>query len=346
MPDSEPNRARWTQPIVLGPNQPLERAYRGGAGIARFRGTPQPSEFTPEDFVGSTTEVYAGGGVGLTLLPNGRLLRDEVQSDPVAFLGEEHVRRFGASLELLVKLLHTAERLFVHFHPDADFSRAHLNRDRGKTEAWVIVDTDGDGYAHLGFSRDVSDVELERWVTHQDVPDMLGAMNRVAVRPGDTLFVPARMPHSIGPGILLVELQEPTDVSVLLEFADFGITLDAALFGLDPGTALAGLDSRAWQAEQMNQLVAHDARTDEAVEPLFGRQADDVFRADRYRPRGTVGLDAGFSILVVLNGTGTLSFEEGSIDLARGMTLLVPFAVAGARLIGDVEVIRCRPPRG
>ncbi|MDQ1570977.1 MAG: mannose-6-phosphate isomerase [Actinomycetota bacterium] len=336
--------SRWGEPIVLGPNQPLERPYRGGAGIARLRNTPQPSLFSPEDFVGSTTEIYAGGGIGLTMLADGTTLREAVERDPIAFLGADHVKRYGSSIELLVKLLHTAERLFVHFHPDAEFSRAHLHRDRGKTEAWVIVDTEGDGYAHLGFSRDVSEAEVERWVTGQDVPDMLGAMNRVALAAGDTLFVPARLPHSIGPGITLVELQEPVDVSVLLEFADFGLTQAEALFDLAPGTALSGLDRRGWAAEQLSALVADAPGDDTAVAPLFGRQADGLFRADRYRPRGTVELEAGFSILVVLDGTGTLSYEGGSLALTRGSTVLVPFAVGRSELSGDVEVIRCRPP--
>ena len=48
-------------PIVLGPNQP-ERFYRGGAGIARFRGTPQPSEYVPEDWVASATEIFGQPG--------------------------------------------------------------------------------------------------------------------------------------------------------------------------------------------------------------------------------------------------------------------------------------------
>ncbi|MGH1549491.1 hypothetical protein ACRAWB_10090 [Leifsonia poae] len=114
-------------PLLLGPNQPLDRPYRGGAGIARFRGTEQPGPFTPEDFVGSTTEVFAGGGVGLTVLPDGTTLREAVAADPVRFLGEEHVRFYGPRTMLLVKLLDTAERLFVHYHPDDAFAAAHLN---------------------------------------------------------------------------------------------------------------------------------------------------------------------------------------------------------------------------
>ena len=69
----------------------------------------------------------------------------------------------------------------------------------------------------LGFARAVSEDELARWVEEQDADAMLAALNRVPVSAGDEIFVPAGMPHAIGGGILLLELQEPSDLSLLLE---------------------------------------------------------------------------------------------------------------------------------
>src|ERR671922_204086 len=92
-------------PLLLPPNL-LRRFYRGGKRIAAFRGTT---------------------------------VRDAVAADPVAFLGPEHVERFGADTRLLVKLLDAGERLPVHFHPDDEFARRH-GFAHGKTEAWLMVD--------------------------------------------------------------------------------------------------------------------------------------------------------------------------------------------------------------
>lgn len=208
-------------PIPLGPNQP-DRPYLGGAGIAALRGLPPEDAYRPEDFVGSVTEVFAGGGTGLSRLADGRLLRDVIDAEPERFLGAAHLARFGTSTELLVKLLDTGERLFVHLHPDADFAKRELDLEHGKTEAWIIVATravgeePADPYALVGFTREVSAEEVERWVEEQDTVGMQAAMHRLELAPGDTLFVPAGLPHAIGPGVTLVELQEPTDLSVLL----------------------------------------------------------------------------------------------------------------------------------
>ncbi|MGN6763342.1 MAG: class I mannose-6-phosphate isomerase, partial [Leifsonia sp.] len=239
-------------PVLLGPNQPLDRPYRGGAGIARFRGTPQPSPFTPEDFVGSTTEVFAGGGVGLTVLPDGRTLRDAVAADPVFFLGAHHVERFGARTMLLVKLLDTAERLFVHYHPDDAFAARHLASPLGKTEAWAVIEAEPDAYAALGFRRPVASLEVEAWWAGQDADAMLAAMNRVPLAAGDTLLVPAGLAHAIGPGVTLVELQQPTDLSILLERRS--LPEADALLGLDLSTAIGGLVREVTPEERIHAL--------------------------------------------------------------------------------------------
>ena len=121
-------------PIVLGPNQPAH-FYLGGAGIARFRGIPQPSEYSPEDWIGSTTSMFSRPGVGLTRLPDGSTLKSAIAAAPEEFLGPDHVARFGADPALLVKMLDTGQRLLVHFHPDRDFAGRHLGSRYGKTEA-------------------------------------------------------------------------------------------------------------------------------------------------------------------------------------------------------------------
>jgi mannose-6-phosphate isomerase len=324
--------------LLLGPNQPLDRPYRGGAGIARFRGTPQPSPFTPEDFVASTTEIFAGGGVGLTVLPDGRTLRDAVDADPVAYLGEEHVGRFGARTMLLVKLLDTAERLFVHYHPDDAFAARHLRSPLGKTEAWAVVEAADDAYAALGFRRPVERAEVHAWWDGQDTDAMLDAMNRVPLSAGDTLLVPAGLAHAIGPGITLVELQQPTDLSVLLERRS--LTKAEALLGLDLDTAIDGLVTDATPEERIAAL-----RGRRGEETLFPADADPFFSGERLRVSGTRELEPAFSVLVVLDGAGTLESAAGSLPLRRGSTVLTAFGDGPVAVSGDVELLRCRPPR-
>lgn len=359
-------------PVVLGPNRPAERPYLGGEGILRFRHLPASTdpgaERMPEDFVASVTEVFAGGGVGLTTLENGTLLRDAIAADPVGYLGDEHVRAFGADPRLLVKLLDTRERLFVHYHPTSPFARDVLARDYGKTEAWIVVSCDGPGHAYLGFVRDVGEQELLGWFERQDVQAMLAAMHRVELAPGDTLYVPAGMPHSIGPGVTLVELQQPVDLSILVEYQGRpGLDRDAALLGLDPTVALSDLDRSAVAPTRIEELSSSrperalrggsvsdgpgaDGPGADASSPaarsteLFPVEADACFRAERVVVRTLSTFAPAFSVLVVLEEEGELEWSDGVVPLSAGGTVLVPHGVGETTVHGAVTLLRCRPP--
>ncbi|WP_243063706.1 class I mannose-6-phosphate isomerase [Humibacter sp. RRB41] len=338
-------------PVLLAPNRPPARPYRGGVGIERFRGIDPESDrgavWMPEDFVASTTEVFAGGGVGLTTLENGTTLRDAVAADPNLYLGGDHIAAFGADPMLLVKLLDTRERLFVHYHPSTSFARDVLAHASGKTEAWIIVATDGPGYAYLGFSRPVSETEVLRWYATHDVDGMLAAMNRVQLAPGDTLFVPAGMPHSIGEGITLVELQQPVDLSIILERNGFPIADADALLGLDAATAFSDLDRDVVSRDRLSELSSRrTTRTtgDAQTTPLFPTEADAFFRADRIDSHGSITLEPDYSVLVVLDGDGELQWVDETLPLTAGATVLVPFGAGETVVRGTVAVLRCRPP--
>ncbi|MBW4716513.1 class I mannose-6-phosphate isomerase [Saccharothrix obliqua] len=323
-------------PVLLPANQPAQ-FYRGGAAIADLRGDPA-ADAGPEDWVASTTTLFGRGEAGLTRLPDGRWLRDAVRADPVAWLGDAHVAEFGADTALLVKLLDAGQRLPVHCHPSNAFAAEHLACRHGKTEAWVVVATTGPApTVHLGFREDVSPAAVARWVSTQDSAAMLAALNSAVVEPGDAVLVPAGVPHSIGEGVFIVELQQPTDFSVTLEWAGFLPDPDAWHLGLGLDTALGCVDPRA---HRVGDLLT---RTGSRVAPSVGllpAAADPFFRADRLHVSGSYVLDPSFAVLVVLAGSGAL----GDLPLRRGSTVVVPHAAGGVVLTGDLVAVRCRPP--
>lgn len=237
----------------LGPNRPPERFYRGGRAIAAFRGEPPAAEREPEDWIGSVTTVRGEAELGLTRLPDGRLLRDAVAEDPVSWLGAEHAARWGADVRLLVKLLDAGQRLPVHAHPDDGFAGRHLGCRHGKAEAWYILEG---GTVHVGLTQEVSVDELADLVRSQDVDALLGLLHAVRVEPGDVVWVPPGELHAIGEGVFLLELQQPEDLSILLEWEGFAI--DGAAeghLGLGFDRALAAVNRGARRVEELAELV-------------------------------------------------------------------------------------------
>jgi mannose-6-phosphate isomerase len=317
-------------PLTLPPNV-LRHFYAGGERIAALRGLA-PREHTPEEWIGAVNTTFDGSR-GLSALPDGTLVRDAIRADPEAFLGAEHVARFGADPALLVKLLDAGQRLPVHFHPGREFAARELGLAHGKTEAWLIVEADPGASVWVGFSRDVGLDEVRGWMAAQDSAALLAVMHELPVAAGDAIFVPAGTPHAIGAGILMVEVQEPTDLSVLLEWDGFELSEEDGHLGLGWDTALQALDLAAWDESRVGAL-----RGPGPGRSLLPAAADPWFRAEA--ARGGDELDAGFSILVGIEGSG----ELGGVPLSRGSALLVPHAAGPLIVAGDVEAIRCRPP--
>jgi mannose-6-phosphate isomerase len=339
-------------PFVLGSNQ-VHRFYLGGAAISEFRGTESTDDHAPEDWVGSATSVFGSDRDGLSILPDGRTLKEAFASEPEALLGVRHVDRFGADPGLLVKLLDAGERLPIHCHPGRDFSRRHLDCPWGKTEAWVIVSVrSAEPVVHLGFRHDVDRPALDRWVAGQEFAAMLAAMHRIPVAPGDAVLVPAGVPHAIGEGVFLVELQEPTDLSVLLEWEGFDIDGPSeGHMGLGIDVALGCVDRTGWGEEGLARLrgtPCNGAELRPGVWTALPPESDPFFRSEIIRPEDTPAssspLPAQFSILVVTHGRGRLEHAAGIISLERGATVLVPFAAGDCIVAGPLEVVRCMPP--
>ena len=274
------------KPLALPPNL-LRHFYAGGARIAALRGLDPEDDHTPEEWIGSVTTTFDGTR-GLSRLADGRLVRDAVAAEPDAFLGAAHVARHGADPGLLVKLLDAGQRLPVHFHPGRAFAQARARRSRTARPRRGSSSRPSPAPACTSAYAAVEPATVRGWMRDQDSAAMLAAMHELPVAAGDAIFVPAGTPHAIGAGILLVELQEPTDLSVLLEWDGFELTEDEGHLELGWDTALRALDATAWDSGRLAALTA--AGRGGSLLPV---QADPYFRAERVR--GGDQLDAGFS---------------------------------------------------
>jgi mannose-6-phosphate isomerase len=286
------------------------RFYRGGALIDRLRGEPPRDNEYPEDWIGSVVAASNPGRdepfAGLSRLEDGRLLRDAIEERP----------GYWGAPRLLVKLLDPVERLPVHAHPDRAFARTQLGSDYGKTEAWIFVDArNGESDAWLGLREPIEPAVYREWIERQDTAALLDSLNHVRVKPGDVLYVPAGVPHAIGGGALIVELQEPTDFSIICEWQGFPISPDDAHLGL-------GWD-RAVEALRLD-----------AFAPSFGLppEAAEFFSVDdRAEPAGR------FAVLLVLEGDGEIDGHRAR----AGDAFVMAAAADSLDVRGELRVLRC-----
>jgi mannose-6-phosphate isomerase len=338
-------------PLRLAAN-PVQHFYRGGARIAQLRGFTPTSDHQPEEWVAATVSRFAEDRTGLAVTDDGQLLRDLVGTDPDRWLGADAAatpRAGVADTGLLLKLLDAGQRLPVHAHPDRAFATRHLGCPYGKTEAWYVLDAEPGAAVHLGWSDDVDRDEVAHRREAQDSTWMLARMNRVPVRPGDGILVPAGQVHAIGEGVFVIEAQEPTDFSIVLEWSVTTSGREDSHLGLGFDAAMAAVSHRALGPDSLAALCRHTEPTATAIaaQPCLPDEADPFFRLEVLAPgeASSAPVRAGFAAVIVLDGEGSIAGDAGDLPVRRGDLLAVPAAFGDWRARG-VRLVVARPGLG
>jgi mannose-6-phosphate isomerase len=352
--------------LIAFPQNRVWRSYPGGRILDELAGldNPRDSHF-PEDWIGSVTHARNPGlqtghkGISAACI-NGREMpfTDLIALDPAYFLGDRHVARFGPQPMVLVKLLDSAVRLQLQAHPTAEFARAHLDSNSGKAEAYYILSVRDDfdqAFVYLGFQRPPSRAELKRCVLEQDIEAMEGFFDRIAVQPGDMLFIPGGLPHAIGGGLFMVEIMEPSDLVVRFEFERNGYTLPESERYMNRGLdfCLDFVDFGARSESTVRREHMFKPRTEEAYgngshrQALIGTGTTPCFQVKKSVINGVVTREeSSFYIGVVTQGACTLQTGTETIELARYDKFFCP-AGLGAYTIESqqgVQILECFPP--
>jgi mannose-6-phosphate isomerase len=330
------------KPLRLSPNL-IDHFYRGGAKIAALRGLGSAGERQPEEWIAATIGRFGSGDVGLASTVDGELLRDLVAADPAGWVGSAAGRFSLGDTGMLVKLLDAGQRLPVHVHPDRGFARRHLGCPYGKTEAWLVLDADPGSAVYLGWREDVEPDELAARRDAQDGAWMLERMHRIVVSRGDGILVPAGTVHAIGEGVFVLEAQEPTDFSILLEWSVTTETRDGSHLGLGFDTAMGAVAHHRLDEAARDGLVSHVDLDGPGPASCLVEAADPFFRVDLVGAGAQVS--AGFAAFIALDGPGAVRGPGGSVELSDGQAWAVPAGFGSWTVTGDARLLVARPGR-
>jgi mannose-6-phosphate isomerase len=140
--------------------------------------------------------------------------------------------------------------------------------------------------------------------------------------------------------MLLLELQEPSDLSILLEWQGFDLADSSRSLGLDWDVALAAVDLEAVSAERLATLVTGAPSNGTGLLPAEARS---FFRATRVTSADG-RQEAGYAVLVGISGSGTIECDAGGpIAVRGGMTIVVPASSGSWQVSGDVALVACKP---
>ncbi len=136
----------------------------------------------------------------------GQTLNQAIQKYPKEITGNEN---FSLPYPLLIKFLDARDILSVQVHPDEQTCK-QMARGEPKTECWYIIAAEPGAVIYKGLKKGVTRTQFARAIKHGSVDELL---QQVPVKPGQCHFLPAGTAHSIGPGLLIAEIQTPSDTT-------------------------------------------------------------------------------------------------------------------------------------
>ncbi|MCM3764170.1 type I phosphomannose isomerase catalytic subunit [Neobacillus niacini] len=335
-----------SRPIKLTPAKSW-RTYLGGKLIDELHGAENPldSHF-PEEWmisvVSSRTIGREDDGLSKLDIPNADItLKEIIQENPSEFLGKKHVERFGDQTGVLVKLIDSAERLIVQVHPDKEKAQQFFGSKYGKTECWHFVggrNMNGEPpHVYVGFKSGVTKQQWEALFYEQDIEGMLACLHKYYISPGDTFLIEAGVPHAIGPGCLLVEIQEPTDYTIRMErTSPSGLHIEDYLIhqgiGFEKMFDVFKYESFSWEETLKKWQTPPRLLTDwggNRESELIGYMRTPYFRMTQVEVQQQMELygNGVFSGLYLLSGSAIISTGDSRQEVKRGDQLFIPAQV-------------------
>ncbi len=232
---------------------------------------------------------------------------------------------------ILVKFIFPNDKLSIQVHPDDAYAAAHEKAagGRGKTEMWHVVSAEPGAQALVGLKHGVSKEKFLEGIPANTLERLL---NPHRVNAGDTFFVPAGTPHTIGPGMVICEVQEYSDLTYRVY--DYGRVdkqgksrelhiekaLDVINFGRPDGGKLEPLQIANPEGTRFLLVACR----------YFAAERHDFKDPQTWRPH-----EDRFELIIFLSGAGGLAWNDGHCSYRAGECWLIPAYVPSIELRPD-----------
>lgn len=338
----------------------------GGREIDKFRHVEPPIDYDAgsEAWIGSVTHVVNPPadkpyyGCSEVVLPDGRqmYLFEAINLAPEEVLGQTHMKKNGTGLGMLIKYLDAQTQYGLQCHPTRAWAKKMWNSDYGKEESWYVIGTRDDtaepAYILLGFKEGVTREQWEEYYRKDDLEALENLCHKVQVQVGEAYFVGGGCPHALGEGCFVIEVQEPSDITLgahpyyaAPELAKVGVTeevYDERLLGSYVYDGCSYEENlKRWLAPR--KVIRSGEWGEESI--VIGPDHTKYFSFTELNVHGKTEIRrTGFpQVAIVLAGEGKLTWDGGEMEISQAKELFFPVDIPNFCVEGNCKLVLCNP---
>lgn len=233
-------------------------------------------------------------------------------------VGDNIYQKFGNEFPILIKFIDANDWLSIQVHPDDELAWKR-HKSLGKSEMWYIFDAEENAELISGFSKEI---DKEQYQQHLENKTLKSVMNFEKVKSGDVYYMPAGRVHALGPGVLLAEIQQTSDVTYRMYDWD---RIDEAgmMRELHIDEAADAIDFKVHDEYKTDYSPKKNATVDLVESPYFTTKLIDL---DKPIKKDYSELDS-FIIYVCAEGDLTLKYDGMEFSLKNGEAILLPATI-------------------
>lgn len=219
-------------------------------------------------------------------------------------------------LPILIKTIKANDKLSVQVHPDDHYAKAYEN-DNGKTECWYILEAEEGATLICGIKQGMNKEKLKTIILENKIEDYL---ERIPVKKGDMIYIPAGTVHAIEGGITLLEVQQSSDVTYRLY--DWG-------------------RDREMHIEKALDVINYEGNDEALKIEDFTVLKTPYFTVQKLAVSNRLESQASksFECYMVIGGTGKVTSQELSYKLKAGETIYIEEGTHYT-LEGEMELVQ------
>jgi mannose-6-phosphate isomerase len=245
---------------------------------------------------------------------------------PDEVLGTHGTKQGNKHFPLLIKLLDCKRWLSLQVHPnDEQAHRLEGPQVSGKTEAWHVINAENNAQLIMGIKPNVSAEALHTAIGNESILDLV---EYHSVQANDTIYMPAGTIHALGPGLLVYEVQQTSDLTYRV-FDWNRPQTNGRVLHIEKSIAATDVHSLG----KLTRSQGLDSQTTDLVQsPYF-----DLEMLSAPHERNTNG--ESFHALTVISGMAQIATKEDELSLNKFDTVLVPAVCGKYRLEGNFQIL-------
>ena len=222
----------------------------------------------------------------------------------------------GHELPIMIKIIQADDTLSVQVHPDDEYSKKYEN-DNGKTECWYILEAKDDASLICGIKPGLSKEKFSKIIEDGNIENYL---QKLSVKPGDMVYIPAGTVHAIEGGLKIIEVQQSSDITYRMY--DWG-------------------RDREMHIEKSLDVIDYEGKNKGGKIENFSKLETPYFTVEKILSDGLYEdkVNDDFHSYTVISGNGYITDGKDKIELNKEETIYIPNNIE-YKIVGELELLK------